>query len=124
MKKQIVTKNAPGAVGPYSQAIVVGNTLYVSGQIPLNPATGELVKEIGAAAQQVLENLQAILTEAGYSMADVVKTVVYLADIDDFTKVNEIYAKYFREPYPARSCVAVKDLPKGALLEIECIAAK
>ena len=124
MKKQIVTKNAPGAVGPYSQAIVVGNTLYVSGQIPLNPATGELVKEIGAAVQQVLENLQAILTEAGYSMADVVKTVVYLADIDNFTKVNEIYAKYFREPYPARSCVAVKDLPKGALLEIECIAAK
>ena len=111
-------------MGPYSQAIVVGNTLYVSGQIPLNPATGELVKEIGAAAQQVLENLQAILTEAGYSMADVVKTVVYLADIDNFAKVNEIYAKYFREPYPARSCVAVKDLPKGALLEIECIAAK
>ncbi|MCQ2361698.1 MAG: RidA family protein [Acidaminococcaceae bacterium] len=124
MKKQIVTKNAPGAVGPYSQAIVVGNTLYVSGQIPLNPATGELVTEIGAAAQQVLENLQAILAAADYSMDDVVKTVVYLADIDNFVKVNEIYAKYFREPYPARSCVAVKDLPKGALLEIECIAVK
>lgn len=124
MKKQIVTKNAPGAVGPYSQAIVVGNTLYVSGQIPLNPDTGELVTEIGAAAQQVLENLQAILAAADYSMDDVVKTVVYLADIDNFVKVNEIYAKYFREPYPARSCVAVKDLPKGALLEIECIAVK
>lgn len=124
MKKQIVTKNAPGAVGPYSQAIVVGNTLYVSGQIPLNPATGELVTEIGAAAQQVLENLQAILAAADYSMDDVVKTVVYLADIDNFVKVNEIYAKYFKGPYPARSCVAVKDLPKGALLEIECIAAK
>lgn len=124
MKKEIATKNAPGAVGPYSQAVVVGNTIYVSGQIPLNPETGELVNEIGAAAHQVFKNMQAILNESGYTMADVAKTVVFLANINDFAKVNEIYAQYFEKPYPARSCVAVKELPKGALLEMECIAGK
>lgn len=124
MKTKIETKNAPGAIGPYSQATQVGNTIYVSGQIPKDPATGEMKTEIAAAAEQSLKNVKAILEQAGFSMSDVTKTSVFLANINDFAKVNEVYAKYFEAPYPARSCFAVGALPAGALLEIECIAAK
>lgn len=124
MKKKIETAKAPGAIGPYSQATQVGNTVFVSGQLPVDPASGELVTEIKAAATQSLSNMKAILEEAGYTMDDVTKTTVLLANIADFAAVNEVYSRFFAAPYPARSCFAVKDLPKGALVEIECIAAK
>lgn len=124
MKKKIETAKAPGAIGPYSQATQVGNTVFVSGQLPVDPASGELVTEIKAAATQSLSNMKAILEEAGYTMDDVTKTTVLLANIGDFAAVNEVYSQFFASPYPARSCFAVKDLPKGALVEIECIAAK
>lgn len=124
MKKKIETAKAPGAIGPYSQATQVGNTVFVSGQLPVDPASGELVTEIKAAATQSLSNMKAILEEAGYTMDDVTKTTVLLANIADFAAVNEVYSQFFAAPYPARSCFAVKDLPKGALVEIECIAAK
>ncbi|MBQ5781741.1 MAG: RidA family protein [Spirochaetaceae bacterium] len=124
MKKKIETAKAPGAIGPYSQATQVGNTVFVSGQLPVDPASGELVTEIKAAATQSLSNMKAILEEAGYTMDDVTKTTVLLANIVDFAAVNEVYSQFFAAPYPARSCFAVKDLPKGALVEIECIAAK
>ena len=123
MKKQIATTAAPAAVGPYSQAILAGDTLYVSGQIPLDPATG-LIVEGGVEAQaiRVMENTKAVLAAAGLDFADVVKTGVFLADMNDFACVNEIYGRYFTEPYPARACVQVSKLPKGALIEMECIA--
>ena len=122
--KVIHTDNAPKAVGPYSQAILAGNTLYVSGQIPVNPTTSELVMDVKGAAKQSLANIESILKEAGFSKENVVKVAIFLADMSYFAEVNEVYGEFFSQPYPARSCVAVKGLPKGAPLEIECIAVK
>ena len=125
MKKVISTPNAPAAIGPYSQAIQVGNLIYTSGQIPIDPATGQLVEGgIKEQTRQSLSNIQAILQEAGSTMASVVKTTVFLADMADFADMNSIYAEFFTEPYPARSAVAVKTLPKNALVEIEVVAEK
>lgn len=119
----ISTTKAPAAIGPYSQAIKVGGLVFVSGQLPINPATGAFaeggIKEL---TRQSLTNMKAILEEAGTSMANVVKTTVFLADMNDFAAMNEVYAEFFAAPFPARSAVAVKTLPKGALVEIECIA--
>ena len=121
--KAIKTEKAPGAIGPYSQAIQVGNLVYTSGQLPIDPATG-LFPEGGIKEQtrQSLENIKAILQEAGLSMLSVVKTTVFLADMGDFAEMNSVYAEFFAEPYPARSAVAVKTLPKNALVEIEVVA--
>ena len=126
MNKIISTDRGPGAIGPYSQAVqTAGGMLFVSGQIPLVPATGAMVEGgIEAQATQVLENLKGIVEAAGYQLSDVVKTTVYLADINDFGTVNAIYAKYFVENCPARVCVEVSKLPKGALVEIDVIASK
>ena len=124
MKSVISTSKAPAAIGPYSQAIQVGNLLYASGQIPIDPSTGSIVDgDIKEQTRQSLLNVQAILEEAGLSFANVIKTTVFLADINDFADMNGIYAEFFSEPYPARSAVAVKSLPKGALVEIEVVAA-
>ena len=123
--KAIATKNAPAAIGPYSQAIEVNGFVYASGQIPIDPATGAFVPGgIREQTQQSLRNAAAILQQAGTDLAHVVKTMVYLADIADFAAMNEVYATFFQEPYPARSAVAVRDLPKGALVEIEVLAVK
>ena len=123
MKKAISTTKAPAAIGPYSQAIKVGNLVYTSGQIPIDPATGSFVEGgIKEQTRQALTNVQAILEAAGLTMANVVKTTVFMADMNDFADMNAVYADYFSEPYPARSAVAVKTLPKGALLEIEVVA--
>ena len=122
MIEKISTANAPAAIGPYSQAIKAGNFVYTSGQIPLDPATGTIVgADIAAQAQQVMKNLSAVLAAAGSSFDRVVKTTCFLADIGDFAAFNEVYANYITSA-PARSCVAVKDLPKGALVEVEVIA--
>lgn len=125
MKTAISTTQAPAAIGPYSQAIEANGTIYVSGQLPINPATGEFaeggIKELTA---QSLTNIKHILAEAGFTMANVVKTSVFLADMADFAEMNEVYAQFFSAPFPARSAVAVKTLPKGARIEIECIAVK
>ena len=119
----ISTTNAPAAIGPYSQAIKVGELVFVSGQLPIDPATGAFAEAgINALTRQSLTNMKAILKEAGTSMANVVKTTVFLADMNDFAAMNEVYAEFFAAPFPARSAVAVKTLPKGALVEIECIA--
>ena len=125
MKKEVIsTTNAPAAVGPYSQAIKVGDTLYSSGQIALVPATGAMAgNDIATQAEQVMKNLAAVLEAAGYKFEDVVKTTCFLADMNDFAAFNAIYEKYFVSK-PARSCVAVKSLPKGVLCEIEAIAAE
>lgn len=121
--KAISTKKAPAAIGPYSQAIQVGNLVYTSGQIPINPATGTFVEGgIKEQTRQSLSNVRAILEEAGLSMANVVKTTVFLADMADFAEMNAVYAEFFAEPYPSRSAVAVKSLPKGALVELEVVA--
>ena len=121
--KAISTKKAPAAIGPYSQAIRVGNLVYTSGQIPNDPATGAFVEGgIKEQTRQSLTNVKAILEEAGTSLANVVKTTVFMADMADFADMNSVYAEFFTEPYPARSAVAVKTLPKGALVEIEVIA--
>ena len=121
--KAISTKKAPAAIGPYSQAIQVGNLVYTSGQIPIDPATGTFVEGgIKEQTRQSLSNVRAILEEAGLSMANVVKTTVFLADMADFADMNAVYAEFFAESYPARSAVAVKSLPKGALVEIEVVA--
>ena len=123
MKTPIATTQAPAAIGPYSQAIEAGGLVFVSGQLPINPATGEFaqggIKEL---TRQSLENIKAILATAGRTLDNVVKTTVFLADMADFAEMNEVYAEYFQAPFPARSAVAVKTLPKGALVEIECIA--
>lgn len=124
MKKVIATTKAPGAIGPYSQAIDTGSFVFVSGQIPVNPATGEIPAGIEAQSAQSLANLKAILEEAGLTTANVVKTTVFLADMADFAAMNAQYAAAFSEPFPARSAVAVRELPKGVLVEIEAIAAK
>ena len=124
MKEAIATTKAPGAIGPYSQAIRVGNFVYTSGQLPINPATGAFPDGgIEAQTRQSLLNVQAILEEAGLTMANVVKTTVFLADMGDFAAMNGIYSEFFKEPFPARSAVAVKTLPKNALVEIEVVAA-
>lgn len=125
MKKAIATTKAPGAIGPYSQAVEANGMLFVSGQLPIDPATGQFAEGgIKEQARQSLTNLQNILAEAGMTMDNVVKTCVFLADINDFAAVNEVYATFFQTPFPARSAVAVKDLPKGGRLEIECIAVR
>ncbi len=123
--KQIATDKAPAAIGPYSQAINEGGLVFVSGQIPIDPATGAFVEGgITEQTTQSLTNLRNILAEAGTDLSHVIKTTVFLADIADFAAMNAVYAQFFTAPYPARSAVAVKDLPKGALVEIECIACK
>ena len=122
-KTVISTTNAPGAIGPYSQGWVVGDMVFASGQIPVNPATGESPEGIAAQTEQSCKNVAARREAAGVTMDNVGKTTCFLADIADFTAFNEVYAKYFTSK-PARSCVAVKDLPKGVLCEIEAIAAK
>ena len=121
--KVISTTQAPAAIGPYSQAIKVGNLVYTSGQLPIDPATGT-VPEGGIKEQtrQSLTNVKAILKETGLTMSNVVKTTVFMADMNDFADMNAVYAEFFSEPYPARSAVAVKTLPKGALVEIEVVA--
>ena len=122
MAEKIYTEKAPAAIGPYSQAIKSGNVLYTSGQIAIVPATGNIeAKDIQGQSEQVMQNLQNVLTAAGTDFAHVVKTTCFLADIADFAAFNEVYGKYITEK-PARSCVAVKDLPKGALVEVEVIA--
>ena len=121
--KAISTEKAPAAIGPYSQAIQVGNLVYTSGQIPIDPATGMIVK--GGIKEQTLQsltNVKAILEEVGLTMSNVLKTTVFMADMGDFADMNSVYAGFFTEPYPARSAVAVKTLPKGVLVEIEVIA--
>jgi 2-iminobutanoate/2-iminopropanoate deaminase len=121
--KVISTKKAPAAIGPYSQAIQVGNLVYTSGQIPIDPATGTFIEGgIKEQTRQSLSNVRAILEETGLSMANVIKTTVFLADMADFADMNAVYADFFAEPYPARSAVAAKSLPKGALVEIEVVA--
>lgn len=121
--KVINTTSAPGAIGPYSQAVQVGNLVYTSGQIPIDPSTGAFAEGgIKEQTRQSLTNVQAILKEAGLTMNDVIKTTVFLADMNDFADMNSVYAEFFSNPYPARSAVAVKTLPKGALVEIEVIA--
>lgn len=125
MKKVISTAEAPQAIGPYSQAIEAGGFVFVSGQIPLIPATGELVEgSVEVQTARVLENLKAILEAAGSSLESVVKTTVYITNMGDFVKVNGIYGQYFQENPPARVCVEVSKLPKGALVEIDVIAAR
>ncbi len=123
MKQQIATTAAPAAIGPYSQAIRTGNLVFVSGQLPIDAATGTMPEEIKAQTRQSLENVKAILAEAGTSLENVVKTTVFLADMSLFGPMNEVYAEYFGQPYPARCAFAVKELPKQALVEIEVIAA-
>lgn len=124
MKKQITTTKAPGAIGPYSQGIDVGSIVFVSGQIPVDPATGAIAEGITAQTTQSLANVKAILAEAGLTVDNVVKTTVFLADMGDFTAMNEVYASVFTAPFPARSAVAVKTLPKNVLVEIEVIAVR
>lgn len=125
MKKRISTNNAPAAIGPYSQAIEVNGTLYVSGQIPIDPATGDFVEGgIKEQTEQVFKNIKAILTEAGLTTSNIVKTTVLLSDIANFAAMNEVYATQFEGTFPARSAFAVRDLPKAALVEIEVIAVR
>lgn len=123
--KQISTQNAPAAIGPYSQAIEVNGFVYASGQLPIDPATGAFpeggVKE---QTRQSLLNVKSILEEAGLALSNVVKTIVYLADMGDFAAMNEVYSQFFAQPFPARSAIAVKALPKGALVEVEVVAAR
>lgn len=122
--RRIETERAPRAIGPYSQAIEAGGFIFTAGQIGIDPETGELREGVEAQVVQAMQNLQSILEAAGLSFQDVVKTTIFLVNMDDFKKVNEVYARYFREPYPARSTVGVKELPKGALVEIEVVALK
>lgn len=124
MNNKIYTDKAPAAIGPYSQAVQAGNILYISGMIPVDPATNTMAgSTIEEQASQIMRNIDAVLKEAGYSVDDVVKTTCFLADMNDFAKFNEVYADFFTSK-PARSCVAVKQLPKGALAEVETIAIK
>ena len=124
MKKIIVTSNAPEAIGPYSQAIEVGGTLYVSGQIPLIPATKLIPEGITAQTEQVMKNIEAILSAAGYGFDDVVKSTCFLTDMGNFKAMNEVYGQYYNNNPPARAAFAVKELPLGVLIEIETIAVK
>ena len=122
IRRAVSTDKAPAAIGPYSQAVQAGVSLYVSGQIPVDPSTGKMPDDISLQAKQSLENLKAILEASGYSLSDVVKTTVFVTDINNFNAINAVYAEYFPKEAPARSFVAVKDLPKGAGIEIEAIA--
>lgn len=123
--KVLKTEKAPAAIGPYSQAIEVNGLVFASGQIPLDPETGNVVEGgIKEQTRQALENASNVMQAAGLSLADVVKTTVFMADMADFAAMNEVYSTFFNEPYPARSAVAVKALPKGVLVEVECIAAR
>jgi len=124
MKKAINSQKAPGAIGPYSQAIEKAGMLFVSGQLPIDAETGVMAQGAKEQTRQSLKNVEHILEEAGLTMNDVVKTTVFLADMSLFAEMNEIYSTYFKAPFPARSAVAVKALPKGALVEIECIAVR
>lgn len=124
MKKVIATTSAPGAIGPYSQAIDTGSFVYASGQIPINPATGDIPEGIKEQTAQSLANVKAILAEAGLTTDNVVKTTVFLADMNDFAAMNAVYAENFTAPFPARSAVAVRELPKQVLVEIEVIATR
>jgi 2-iminobutanoate/2-iminopropanoate deaminase len=125
MKQIIASPHAPKAVGPYSQAVEANGSLYISGQLPLDPASGKIVEGgVKEQAIQCLHNIGEILTEADYNFADVVKSTVLLADMNDFAAVNEVYASFYKEPYPARVCYQVAKLPMGALVEIETIAVK
>ncbi len=125
MKKIINSVNAPAAIGPYSQAVEANGTLYISGQLPINPSLGKIEAiDITSQTEQVFANIKAILDEAGYSFADVVKSTVFMSDIADFAAMNEVYKKYYQTECPARSAFAVKSLPLGALVEIETIAIK
>ncbi|MBR8534914.1 RidA family protein [Carboxylicivirga sediminis] len=125
MKKVISTSNAPGAIGPYSQAIESNGTLYISGQVPVNPATGKVVEGgIKEQTEQVMKNIAAILEEAGYTFADVVKSTCLLSDMSNFAAMNEVYGSYYKENPPARAAFAVKELPLGVMVEIETIAVK
>lgn len=122
--KAINTKLAPSAIGPYSQAVVFERTIYVSGQLPIDPITNELITDVALATKQSLENIKAILNEVDYEMNDIVKTTILLKNMEDFAIVNEVYATYFSAPFPARATYAVKQLPKDAIIEIEAIAIK
>lgn len=125
MHTPISTPNAPAAIGPYSQAVEINGMIFISGQLPVDPATGEFVEGgIKELTHRSLTNLQNILAEASLTLSNVVKTTVFLADIADFAEMNEVYASFFQAPYPARSAMAVKTLPKGARVEIECIAVR
>lgn len=125
MKKEISTDRAPAAIGPYSQAIEIGNMVFTSGMIPIDPKTGELVTgNVEAQAEQAFQNLKNLIEASGASMEKVVKTVVFIKDMEDFAKINEVYAKFFAEPYPARSCVQAARLPKDVAVEIEAIVEK
>ncbi len=124
MKQPISTTAAPGAIGPYSQAIDAGPFVFISGQIPVNPADGKVPEGIQAQTAQSIANLTAILAEAGMTLDNVVKTTVFLADMNDFAAMNAVYAEKFNAPFPARSAVAVRELPKQVLVEIEVIAAR
>ena len=120
--KEIKTTNAPAAIGPYSQAIISGNLVFTSGQIPVNPENGEIPCGVEAQAHQVFKNIKNLLEAAGSDISRVIKTSVFIQDMNDFAKINEIYASYFTEPFPARSCFEVAKLPKGVLLEVEAVA--
>lgn len=123
MKEIIATENAPGAIGPYSQAVKTGNLVFCSGQIPIDPATGEFVSdEVAKQTEQVLKNLKAVLEAAGTGLNNVVKTTVFLADMNDFAAMNEVYSRFFSENKPARATVQAARLPKDAKVEIECVA--
>ena len=119
--KETKTTNAPAAIGPYSQAITAGNTLFTSGQIPIDPATGNIPEGVEAQARQVLTNVKNLIVAAGGDIANTIKTTVFIKNMNDFAKINEIYAEFFSEPYPARSCVEVARLPKDVLLEFVAI---
>ena len=123
-KKTVQTVHAPAAIGPYSQAVDLGSLVFTSGQIPVDPVTGVIPADVRAQAEQSLKNVKAVLEAAGSSMDKVVKTTVYIADMNSFAAINEVYASFFTEPYPARSCVEAARLPKDVLLEIEAIALK
>lgn len=124
MKKFIATTDAPAAIGPYSQGVDLGSLVFCSGQIPVNPADGSIPEGIEAQTAQSLSNVEALLAAAGLTLADVVKTTVFLRDMSHFAQMNEVYASRFTAPFPARSAVAVRELPKGVLVEIEVIAAR
>lgn len=124
-KKIINTANAPAPIGPYSQAVMTGNLLFISGQVPINPSTGNVdAKSIPEEAEQVMQNLKAVLTEAGMDFSHIVKTTIFLTDMSFFSEVNEVYGRYFNGDFPARETVAVKGLPKGVNVEISMIAAR
>ncbi len=122
--KVLSTEKAPAAIGPYSQALVSGNMVFVSGQIPVDPVSGSIAETIEEQTAQSLSNIRNILAENGMTMSDVIKTTVFLSDLGDFAAMNEVYASHFEAPYPARSCVQVAAIPKGCRVEIECIAVK